>query len=88
MKQVDDKLTLQEIEQLCSMYIDCDLSVFEETELKYLLTQVDYHSPLIDEVRQIMAIDSYISDKSYVKANKKKKHIFSLWPKYISIAHL
>ena len=32
MKEQDDKLTLQETEQLCRLYMDCSLSVFEETE--------------------------------------------------------
>ena len=56
MKEQDDKLTLQETERLCQMYLDCTLSVFEETELQYVLTMVDHHSPLIDDVRGMMGI--------------------------------
>lgn len=86
MKEQDDKLTLQETEHLCSLYMDCSLSVLEETELRYFLTQVDYHSPLIDEVRQIMVIDSYISHKPRVKAGYSRKILFRKWPVYLNIA--
>ncbi len=86
MKEQDDKLTLQETEQLCRLYIDCSLSVFEETELRYFITQVDYHSPLIDEVRRIMDIDVYIADKPFIKAYNYKKRLFSKLFVPISIA--
>ncbi len=86
MKEQDDKLTLQDTEQLCRLYMDCKLSVFEETELRYFLTQVDFHSPLIDEVRRIMDIDVYIADKSFVKADSYKKHVSRKWLVPISIA--
>ncbi|MDE6371710.1 MAG: hypothetical protein K2K92_09520, partial [Duncaniella sp.] len=79
-------LTLQETEELCRLYMDCNLSVLEETELRYFLTTVDYHSPLIDEVRQLMNIDSYISDKSFVKAGYGRKRTSRRLPVYWSIA--
>lgn len=86
MKEQDDKLTLQETEQLCSLYMDCNLSVVEETELRYFLTKVDYHSPLIDEVRQIMDVDTYISDKPFAKNGSNRKPRFRRWPAIVSIA--
>lgn len=86
MKEQEDKLTLQETEQLCRLYIDCRLSVLEETELRYFLTRADYHSPLIDEARQIMDIDSYISDKSFTKSGTSRKLISRKWQIYIGIA--
>lgn len=86
MKEQDCKLTLQEIEQLCHLYMECNLSVFEETELRYLLTQVDYHSPLIDDVRRIMNIEANIADRRVIKAVGFKKHLFSKGLLPISIA--
>ncbi len=86
MKEQDVKLTLQETEQLCRLYLDCNLSVLEETELRYFLTQVDYHSPLIDEVRLIMKIDTYISDKSFIKSGAGGRLLFRKWTVYMSIA--
>ncbi len=82
----DDKLTLRETEQLCRQYMDCSLSVLEETELRYFLTQVDYHSPLIDEVRGIMDIDSFISAKPVEKVSSRRKRMFGRWPVYAGIA--
>lgn len=56
MKEHDNNLTLQETEQLCRMYMDCRLSVLEETELQYLLGRLPYSSPCIDEVRILMGL--------------------------------
>lgn len=86
MKEQDNKLTLQETEQLCRLYMDCHLSVFQETELRYFLTQVDYHSPLIDEVRCIMDMDVYISDNSIIKTTEHKNRLSGNWFLPISIA--
>ena len=56
MKEQDVKLTLQETEQLCRLYMDCRLSVLEETELQYVLGKLPYSSPCIDEVRMLMGL--------------------------------
>ena len=76
---------MQETEELCRLYIDCKLSVFEETEFRYILTQVDYHSPLIDEARQIMEVEVHISDKPN-KIEKYKKRTFRKWLLPVSVA--
>ena len=86
MKEQNVKLTLQETEQLCRLYMDCSLSVLEENELRYILSQVDYHSPLIDEVRQVMKMDTYISDTPSYSLGKPSKISFRKWKVYISIA--
>ncbi len=86
MKEQDYKLTLKETEQLCRLYMDCRLSVLEETELRYFLTQVAYHSQLIDEVRQIMDIDTYISAKPFVKTGSGRNLQFRKRTVYTSIA--
>lgn len=56
MKEQDNNLTLQEIEQLCRLYMDCRLSVLEETELRYVLGKLPYSSPCIDDVRMLMGL--------------------------------
>lgn len=56
MKEQDEKLTLQETEQLCRLYMDCRLSVLEETELQYVLGKLPYSSPCINEVRLVMGL--------------------------------
>ncbi len=86
MKEQDIKLTQKETEKLCRLYMDCRLSVFEETELQYILTRVDYHTPLIDDVRGIMGIDRNIADKTLIKYDSNIKRPFRKWAVYISIA--
>lgn len=86
MKERDDKLTLKEVEQLCRLYMACDLSILEEAELGYILTQVDYHSSLIDEVRGIMEADALISDRPFVKESIKQSRRLRKWLLPISVA--
>lgn len=56
MKENGVNLTLQETEQLCRLYMECRLTVLEETELQYVLGKLPYSSPCIDEVRMLMGI--------------------------------
>lgn len=86
MREQNDKLTLQETEQLCRLYMDCRLSVFEEAELRYFLIQVDYHSTIIDEVRRMMDIGDYLSDKPSLKTGDYKGRLFNKWRIPIGIA--
>lgn len=67
MKEHDVNLTLQETEQLCRLYMDCRLSVLEETELQYILGELPYSSPCIDEVRMLMGISITMNTKEHSK---------------------
>jgi len=69
MKEHDVKLTLQETEQLCRLYMDCRLTVLEETELQYVLGKMPYSSPCIDEVRMLMGVS--IPMKAKVSSKKR-----------------
>lgn len=69
MKEHDVKLTLQETEQLCRLYMDCQLTVLEETELQYVLGKMPYSSPCIDEVRMLMGVAIPMT----VKESSKKR---------------
>lgn len=71
MKVQDVKLTLLETEQLCRLYMDCRLSVLEETELQYVLGKLTYTSPCIDEVRMLMGIS--ISEKALKSSTNKTR---------------
>lgn len=86
MKEQDYILTLEETEQLCRLYMDCGLSVFEETELRYFLTRVDYHSPLIDDVRRIMEIEVHTVGKNVIEARSVRKSKLHKWVAYSGIA--
>ena len=58
MKKYDNYLTQEETEELCRAYLDCRLSVLEETELRYVLSKLHYKSSLIDEVRMLMQLSA------------------------------
>lgn len=65
MKENDAKLTLQETERLCRLYMDCRLTVLEETELQYVLGKIPYSTPCIDEVRMLMGLSIPMNVKEY-----------------------
>ena len=52
----DKYLSMDEIEQLCRLYMECRLSIMEEAELNYVLGFLPYTSPIIDEVRALLNI--------------------------------
>ena len=56
MKENQIHLSLEEAERLCGLYMECRLSLLEETELQYVLGKLDYSSPVIDEARTLMDI--------------------------------
>lgn len=69
MKHCDNQFSIEEIEMLCRLYLGCQLSMLEETELEYVLMLCDFHSPLIDETRELMALSHSVEF-----AKKRKKH--------------
>ena len=73
MKQNANHITLEEAEQLCRLYMDCQLSVLEETELEYVLMQSELDSPLLSETRALMGISRS------VHLQIKKKRLFATW---------
>ena len=73
MKQNAKHITLKEAEQLCRLYMDCQLSVLEETELEYVLIQSSLDSPLINETRALMGISRSV----YLQAQKTR--LFVTW---------
>ena len=85
MKDNNHILTLQETEQLCRLYLDCSLSVKEETELQYVLGKLPYSSPLIDDVRAMMDIQSVVPQMIPSAAATPRPKIWQR-PLYIGIA--
>ncbi len=66
-------LTQAETEELCQLYLDCKLSVGEETELQYVLGKLPYASPVIDNVRALMGLQSAATLKLSPKADRIKR---------------
>ena len=73
MKQEARHMTIEEAEQLCRLYMDCQLSVLEETELEYVLMQSELDSPLLSETRALMGISRSVNFQA------KKKRMFVTW---------
>lgn len=87
MKDNNYILTLRETEELCRLYMDCRLSVQEEIELQYVLGQLEYSSPLIDDVRMMMDIQSsVVKNGSRNDKGTPTRKILWLKPFYIGIA--
>ena len=75
MKHYDNQFTIEEIERLCQLYLDCQLSVLEETELEYVLMQCDFKSPIIYETKELMTISHSVK----FAETKKTRSSFLAW---------
>ena len=64
MKHPDNQFTIEEVEKLCQLYQECQLSVLEETELEYVLMQTDFDSPLINDTKELMAVSRLFKPKA------------------------
>ncbi len=64
-------LTIDELDELCRLYMDCELSVLEEKELEYVLSQTTLSSPSIEEVRSLVGIQAIKSAPSRPVIKKK-----------------
>ena len=73
MKQKAKHITMEDAEQLCRLYMDCQLSVLEETELEYVLMQSELDSPLLRETRALMGLSRSVNLQA------KKKRLFVTW---------
>ncbi len=73
MKQAKEQLTIEEAERLCQLYMDCQLSVLEETELEYLLSQTELDSPMIQNTKELMAISRSVRFSESVKPQRNRR---------------
>ena len=73
MKDNSHILTLQETETLCRLYLECQLSVLEEKELQYLLSNLEYTSPVIEEALESMLAEGILSERIDKRVKKRRK---------------
>lgn len=64
MKHSDNQFTIEEVERLCQLYQDCQLSILEETELEYVLTHNDFDSQLIKDTKELMTVSRLLKPKT------------------------
>lgn len=70
MKDKELELSVAELETLCNLYLDCKLSVLEETELYFVLLNTDKESVLINDTRSIMGVERRVAGVQTVSINK------------------
>lgn len=51
-------MTIEELDELCRLYMDCKLSVLEEKELEYVLSHTTLNSPAISDVKAVMGVQT------------------------------
>lgn len=68
----------KELEELCSLYMECRLSLFEEKELQYVLSKYKGDSPIIDDVKKIMEVETHSASFQYRKRNLRLKLNYTL----------
>lgn len=71
MKTDELSLTIEELDELCRLYMDCKLSVLEEKELEYVLSRTPLTSPAIKEVRSLVGIRTLKLTQSKPKSAKR-----------------
>ena len=74
MNHLNIQFSTEEVERLCQLYIDCQLSVLEEAELEYVLRHCHFASTIINETKDLMAISRTLK----LKAAKQHKGFFAL----------
>lgn len=74
MNHLNIQFSIEEVERLCQLYIDCQLSVLEEAELEYVLRHCHFASTIINETKDLMAISRTLK----LKAAKQHKGFFAL----------
>lgn len=78
-------ITPQELEQLARAYFDCRLDRTEETALKKILADSPHHSPLLDDCRTTMGLETTLA-----RSQRPRRHTLRrIWlPAAASIAVL
>ena len=73
MKHTINQFSIEEVERLCQLYQDCQLSILEETELEYVLTHNDFDSQLIKDTKELMTVSRLLK----LKAVRAQKSVWS-----------
>lgn len=69
MNHLNIQFSIEEVERLCQLYIDCQLSVLEEAELEYVLRHCNLNSQLINDTKELMAVSQSLKFKERKQSN-------------------
>ena len=70
----NEKMTLQELEQLAQAYMDCRLSRLQEKELELVLLCYEFSSPIIDAARDTLRLTVQMTPYNIAEIAHEKKH--------------
>ncbi|MBP5560952.1 MAG: hypothetical protein J6X70_04030 [Muribaculaceae bacterium] len=85
MRHHDAQFNLKEVEKLCQLYQDCQLTVLEETELEYVLAHCDFDSPVIKETKGLMTVSRSVK---FAANEKPHKSVWKWVPRVAACAAL
>lgn len=74
-----DNMTIEQLELLVQAYFDCELNRREEEDLKAVLLFAEAHSPLIDECRLAMGLESIAARPQAHVATVHRRFKFRKW---------
>lgn len=82
MRESELNLTIEELETLCNLYMECKLTPLEEVELEFVLQNTNLQSPLITDVKKIMGLEEFkfIKSISQTRRNFRKNKWIKLIP--------
>ena len=82
MNESELNLTIEELETLCNLYMECKLTPLEEVELEFILQNINLKSPLINDVKKIMGLEEFkfIKSISQTRRNFRKNKWIKLIP--------
>lgn len=88
MKENQKYLSLEETERLCRLYMECRLTLLEETGLQYILGKLNYSSPVIDEARTLMDLSlcHHVIKDDIFQSSNRKEHKRKRMIRYIAAA--
>ncbi len=81
MRSDDLNITIEELDRMCHLYMECQLSVLEEKELEYILSSTPFSSPAIADVKALMDVGSLPSLQRPAKVAR-----FRGWWKFSGVA--
>lgn len=85
MKDTKDNISIEELETLCGLYMECGLTRLQERELQYVLEHTALRSPLVDDVRRMMGFSDRLASAHAVAVAPVKARRASCWSRAMAV---
>ena len=82
MSDYELNLTIEELETLCNLYMECKLTPLEEVELEFIIQNTNLQSPLITDIKKIMSFEElkYLKSVNQTRRNFRNNNWIKLIP--------